>query len=244
MRRDGSSFDDIAERFGISRSTAYNWTRDVVDLPRTPRRGRREEQVRAARSLRQEGCRYSDIAARLGVSVATVHGWTADVSVRTDHQRDLGGRTRAERRETSRRAWEPRVRAAAVRRQQTKLAAANEVGGRSDRDLFIAGLTAYWAEGTKDKDYRRQERIIFTNSDPLMIQLFRDWLDLMGVAAERRRYRVSIHETADVQAAERYWADILQLPEVLFQRAPSSATTHGPTGCAPGRVTAGVWSSA
>lgn len=52
-----------------------------------------------------------------------------------------------------------------------------------------------------------------------MIQLFSDWLDLLRVAPERRRYRVSIHETADVEAAQRYWAQVLDLPEGSFQKA-------------------------
>jgi transposase len=219
MRSAGASYHEIADELGLSRSTAYNWTRAVVDLPRTARRGRREEQIRAARSLRQQGRSYAQIAEQAGVSVATVYGWTFDVVVRGDDERDLGGRTRAERRETSRRAWEPRQREAERSRQQTKLSAANEIRPASKRDLFVAGLTAYWAEGAKDKHYRRQERLVFTNSDPFMIRLFADWLDLLGVAPERRRYRVSIHETADVGAAERHWCSLLGLPAGAMQSA-------------------------
>ncbi len=219
MRSAGASYHEIADELGLSRSTSYNWTRAVVDLPRTARRGRREEQIRAARSLRQQGRSYAQIAEQAGVSVATVYGWTFDVVVRGDDERDLGGRTRAERRETSRRAWEPRQREAERSRQQTKLSAANEIRPASKRDLLVAGLTAYWAEGAKDKHYRRQERLVFTNSDPFMIRLFADWLDLLGVAPERRRYRVSIHETADVGAAERHWCALLGLPAGAMQSA-------------------------
>lgn len=219
LRLGGASYDEIAVALDVSRSTAYSWTRAVVDLPRTQRRTRREGQVAAARALRQQGLRYADIAERFRTSVATAYAWTSDVVVRADDERDAGGRTRAERRETSRRAWEPRLRDAEVRRQQTKLAAAHEMRPVLQRDLFVAGLVAYWAEGTKDKDYRRQERLVFTNSDPLMVRLFCDWLDLLQVEPERRRYRVSIHETADAAAAERHWAEVLHPAEPVFQSA-------------------------
>ncbi|MFJ6692279.1 hypothetical protein [Streptomyces sp. NPDC091294] len=38
-------------------------------------------------------------------------------------------------------------------RQQTKEAAARDIGALSDRDPFLVGVALYWAEGTKD-NYR------------------------------------------------------------------------------------------
>lgn len=40
-----------------------------------------------------------------------------------------------------------------------------------------------------------------------MITVFLAWLKLLRVPAERLRFAVHIHETADATAAERFWAD-------------------------------------
>lgn len=89
-----------------------------------------------------------------------------------------------------------------------KRSAQSEIGSLSERELFLLGVGLYWAEGTKDKPHARRERVAFVNSDPSMIQIFVAWLALMGVAPERLRFHLMIHESADVPSAERYWADL------------------------------------
>jgi hypothetical protein len=82
------------------------------------------------------------------------------------------------------------------------------VGELSDRELFFTGVALYWAEGAKDKPHRRTEVLQFINSDPNVIRLFLHWLEFLGVQRERLTLRVSIHESADVESAEKFWADI------------------------------------
>ncbi|MEV7504569.1 hypothetical protein [Streptomyces sp. NPDC093018] len=65
----------------------------------------------------------------------------------------------------------------------TKREAAASIGELTDRELFIAGVALYWAEGSKPK------------------------------------LRVCIHETADVRAAEKYWADVVGVYVSKFSRA-------------------------
>lgn len=91
-------------------------------------------------------------------------------------------------------------------RKETKQKAAESIGDLSERELFMAGVALYWAEGQKSKPYQRRETVAFVNSDPAVIQVYLAWLDLLDVPRERLRLRVMIHETADVEAAERYWA--------------------------------------
>ena len=73
----------------------------------------------------------------------------------------------------------------------------------------MAGVVAYWAEGSKAKPWRQGEQVDFINSDPDMIRLFLRWLALLGIGNERLVFTVSIHESADVPAAERYWASVV-----------------------------------
>jgi len=46
---------------------------------------------------------------------------------------------------------------------------------------------------------------VFMNSDPGLIMFFLRFLDAAGVGRDRLIYRVQIHESADVAAAEQAW---------------------------------------
>lgn len=75
-----------------------------------------------------------------------------------------------------------------------------------NREILIAGALAYWCEGSKTKAYRRSsDRVIFMNSDPGLIRFFLRFLATAGVTPEDMVFRVCIHETADVEAARRFW---------------------------------------
>jgi hypothetical protein len=88
------------------------------------------------------------------------------------------------------------------------------------------GVGLYWAEGGKDKPYDRRENICFVNSDPGMIEVFLAWLDLLEVERDRLRFTVMIHETADVTAAERSWADLVGAAPGSFNK--TTVKKHNP----------------
>lgn len=52
-----------------------------------------------------------------------------------------------------------------------------------------------------------------------MILLFLGWLGLLGVDRERIKYRVNIHESADVPGTEAYWAEVVGVAVEHFARA-------------------------
>jgi hypothetical protein len=83
---------------------------------------------------------------------------------------------------------------------------------------MLVGAALYWAEGSKDKPWSRRENVVLINSDATVLLLFLRWLDLMGVSEDCRGYRVSIHETADLDAAHRYWSDVIGVPIERFAR--------------------------
>ena len=90
----------------------------------------------------------------------------------------------------------------------------------------MAGVALYRAEGSKDKPYSRRERVTFINSDESVIRLFLTWLQLLGVPLDDLILRVQIHESADVAAAEQYWADVVGLPRDALRR--STLKRHNP----------------
>lgn len=87
-------------------------------------------------------------------------------------------------------------------------AAAAQIGRLSDRELLIAGAITYWCEGAKSKPWRRCDRVTFINSDAGLITLFLRFLEVAGVEKNSLTYRLSIHESADVSTAERFWLDV------------------------------------
>jgi transcriptional regulator with XRE-family HTH domain len=169
-----------------------------------------------ARELRARGYSYVEIAAELGVSKSSVSLWTRDmprvgrISYDEVRKRNAAGvsafwATESPRREVGRLAI-------------TEKAAA-QIGRLSDREVVIAGAVAYWCEGSKNKPYRQQDnRVSFINSDPKLILFFLRFLAVVGVPQERLRCSVSIHESADVTAAERFWLDVTGLPVERFRR--------------------------
>ena len=172
-----------------------------------------------ARELRGEGRTYDEIQQELGCSKSSISLWVRDLP-------RPPRRTREQASEIARRGWEGRLRLREEERGRAKRAAEAEVGALSDRELFLLGVGLYWAEGTKDKAHARRERVAFVNSDPGMIRVFVAWLDLLGVDRERHTYHVLIHETADVAAAERYWADVVGTDASRFGR--TTLKRHNP----------------
>ncbi|MHA6762535.1 hypothetical protein [Streptacidiphilus sp. PAMC 29251] len=173
----------------------------------------KEDLRAAARVLRTEGKTYDEIREALGVSKSSVSLWVRDLphpprrqspQERRDHMQRICWGPLRERRDGERRA--------------AKQAAASEIGELSDRELFVLGVGIYWSEGTKDKEYARRESVTLINSDAGLIAVYLAWLDLLAVERSRLRFRVSIHESADVDAAQRTWAELIGLPVEALQR--------------------------
>jgi hypothetical protein len=176
--------------------------------------------------LRQAGCSYSQILEALPrpVSKSTLSLWLRDVELTPDQQAALN-RMHLDAR---RRAGETRRFDTAQRRQKTVSAARIQIQQMSERDLFVVGVVAYWAEGSKAKPWRPEgEAVQFINSDPDMIRLFVTWLRLVGVGPERLSCRVHIHESGDAVEATKYWAGVAGVSPDSFSRP--TIKRHRPT---------------
>lgn len=88
-----------------------------------------------------------------------------------------------------------------------------EITVLSKRDILIAGIALYWAEGT------RKSRLGFTNSEPQMIKfMFRWFQDAMGVAKDDFMPRVFINaiHRSRINKVLHFWSQLLQLPTSQF----------------------------
>ncbi|MFB6550210.1 hypothetical protein [Streptomyces sp. NPDC056405] len=221
LRRKGLSRRQIRDRLHVDNNDILNRLLEGEPPPEWTKRPNAKDDVRErARELRLQGWTYDQIQVELGCSKGSISLWVRDLP-------------KPERREPSeqaklaaRKRWEHELAVRDAAREQTKAAALQEVGRMTDRELFLLGVGLYWAEGAKDKIYSRREYVLFVNSDPGMIKVFIAWLDLLKVERERLRFRVMIHENADVTAAEQYWASLVGAESTCFGK--TTLKKHNP----------------
>lgn len=224
LRREGLSRRQIRDRLRVDNNDLLNRLLDGEPAPEWTKRPNAKDDLRnRARELRLQGWTYDQIQVELGCSKGSISLWVRDLP------KPERKRTREEASAIARRGWEATLQRREAGRQETRQAATEEVGVLSDRELFLVGVGLYWSEGSKAKAHRRQERVDFVNSDPDMIQVYLAWLRLLGVAPERLRFHVQIHETADIATAEKFWATLVGADPSQFGKTSLKSTTRRPT---------------
>lgn len=221
LRREGLSLRQIRDRLGVHNNNILNALVKGEPPPEWTKRPNAKDDLRAkARELRLQGMTYDEIQVELGCSKSSISLWVRDLP-KVDH------RSPSEQgRDAALKRWAHEGPLRQTQRDAAISTAKDAVGPLSDRELFLAGVALYWAEGSKSKPYRRDENVTFINSDPGVIQVYLAWLRLMEVPADRIRFRVMIHESADVSGAEKYWADRVGLEHNQLQR--TTLKKHNP----------------
>jgi hypothetical protein len=79
---------------------------------------------------------------------------------------------------------------------------------------------SYESRRGKNKPHRRDDRVSFINSDPALVKFFLRFLDVAGIDPGRLVFRAYIHESADIDAAQRFWLDVTQADPTQF-RSPT-----------------------
>ncbi|MDX5573976.1 hypothetical protein [Streptomyces sp. ID01-9D] len=221
LRREGLSRRQVRDRLRVDNNDILNRLLQGEPAPEwTKRPNAKDDGREKARELRLRGMTYDQIQVELGCSKSSISLWVRDLP------KPERTRTREQSSAIGRRGWEATLQRRDTERQAQKQKASDEVGAMSDRELFLLGVGLYWAEGSKSKPYRTQERVTFVNSDPGMIKVFLAWLRLVGVDDEHLRFHVLIHETADVAGAERFWAELTGAESAAFGK--TSLKKHSP----------------
>jgi len=216
LRRAGKSRREIKAITGIQRNETLDDMLRGVPPPEWTARPRAKDDLHTqARQLRSQGHTYREIAGKLGVSKASVSLWVRD-------QPRTGRLSYAEFRKRNAEGvaayWDIQRQLRTARRQAVRDKAAAQIGTLTDREVLIAGAVAYWCEGSKSKSYRPEGRVVIINSDPGLILLFLRFLAVGDVTPDRLICQVHIHESADVDAAHRFWLDLTGVPADQFRR--------------------------
>ena len=214
LRRQGKSLRQIKAVLGPMSNTTLHDALRGEPPPEWTRRPNAKDGLRVrARELRDQGLDYEEIAVALGVAKGSVSRWVRDLPV---PERLSYAECRKRSAAGARRYWAAERPVREARRAAVRDAAAAQIGDLTSRELLIAGAIAYWCEGAKSKSHRRSDRVTFINSDPDLIRFFLRFLDVTGTARTNVSFRIYIHESADVTAAQRFWLEITEAPADQF----------------------------
>ncbi len=170
-----------------------------------------------ALTLRRSGFSYSEILKQIPVAKSTLALWLQSVGLSKKQKQRLtekriaaafrgGARKKAIRLETIKRIHED---------------AAKDIVAISVREFFLLGVTLYWGEGSKEKDFAPGSAVIFTNSDPRMVRIFVKWLlEICRVSINDICPELYIHEHAARRVPEAviFWSLATGLHKDCFSR--------------------------
>jgi transposase len=224
LRAAGRTYDEIADELGVSKGSLSLWLRElphptgqqrdeIHQAETTPESAQlslldpalRGDRVDLARQMRRDGFLLREIAEEFSVSVKTAYGWCTGIPV---PPRARHGGNQEHVRMMSRKRWDATLAERDRERVALKRSAAARVGVLTDRELELIAVTAYWCEGSKDKSYDRREKVVFINSDPQLIEVWLEWLLRRGYGRDLIRLNLSIHESANIDAATLFWAQV------------------------------------
>ena len=161
-----------------------------------------------ALEMRAKQMSYSQIKEKLGVSKSTLSGWLKDLPLSKERILELGANSeiRVEK-----------FRNTMLAKQQLKKDIAyklvsKNIGKISDREMFIAGLFLYWAEGGKT----RKASVVLTNTNPIMLKFYLKWLKLLKVPKDKLKIKLHLYSDMNINEKIKFWSDMLGVPEKQF----------------------------
>lgn len=153
LRREGLSRRQIRDRLYVDNNDILNRLLEGEPPPEWTKRPNAKDDLREkARELRLRGMTYDQIQVELGCSKSSISLWVRDLP--KPERRDPSEQAKL----ASRKRWEHEGPRREAEREKTKLAAFDEVGQLTDRELFLIGVGLYWSEGSKSKPHRRKRR--------------------------------------------------------------------------------------
>jgi hypothetical protein len=212
---EGLSTREIQQRLALTKTQLREWLRGVPPPEWTRRPNAKDQQRERARQLRHDGWSVPEIAVEIGVARSTAFRWTQDIPLDSDSERAQLRRERSKRMTDAR--WGKFRQERDQRQADVHAAAQATIGSLSDRDLLLLGAAIYWSEGSKSKPWRRSDKVVLVNSDPALLAVFLRFLESIGIDRSAIWYRLSIHESADAEAAVTWWSETLGLPPDRFQ---------------------------
>jgi hypothetical protein len=157
--------------------------------------------------LRKEGKTYSEILKIIPVAKSTLSEWFKEVKLSKSQSQKITQK----KLEAARRGGIAKKKQRIERINQIREKALKDIKHISKRELWLVGIALYWAEGSKEKDYRPGSQLMFGNSDPRMVKLFIKWLLVIcKISKEDIIFEIYIHKNSinNVEKVRKYWSKV------------------------------------
>jgi hypothetical protein len=164
--------------------------------------------------LRKKGESIKEIAGKLKVSVGSVSAWCRNVKLSKKQINALEQRAKDPYygRRLSYSLEQQRIRKEKTSRLIKEGIA--EIHTLNKRELLIAGIALYWAEG-----FKKDSQVGLASMDPFMIMFYIKWLiTCFGYHKEDLNLRVTLNISHKnrIGKVEKYWSDITGIPKKDF----------------------------
>jgi hypothetical protein len=166
--------------------------------------------------LRKNGLTYREIMEQIPIAKSTLSDWLRSVGLSKEQKQILTAKRLAARQLGAQAKHAQRI----AQTEEIMEVAKEDVGVISQRELWLIGVMLYWAEGSKEKEYRPGSRASFTNSDPDMIRIFLRWLievcnkDLSDITFDIYIHELHRHRTEEII---NFWAKTIHCDASDFQ---------------------------
>ena len=177
-----------------------------------------------ALSLRLKGYSYSEINKKLGVPKATLSDWFTGLVLPEKAQKRIQKRVQEKSINGLIKRNKLQTHLAQKRVAEIRAKAQKEIRKLSKQDLQLIGIALYWAEGykrpiQKNGRERTYHSISFSNTDPVMIKVFIQFLKTnLNIPTNKMHAAVRIFKHINEQYALNYWKNITGIPSQNFQK--------------------------
>lgn len=177
---------------------------------------KKESEKFKAIELRKQGLSYSEILTQVPVAKSSLALWLQSVGLSKPQKQKLTEKKLAAALRGALKKKEQRI----TLSHRIKTSAEAEIGKLSERELWLIGVSLYWAEGSKEKEARPGSRAQFSNSDPNMIRFFMFWLtSICEIPKDRISPEIYIHENYRDQILKviSFWSKETSIPIEKFR---------------------------
>lgn len=178
---------------------------------------RKQIQYEEAIKLRKKGKSIKQIARLLSVSVGIVSLWCREVELTLEQKERLKRRKVRVRhlRQLAKKSHTDKL----IRVKKLFNEARDRIPTLTGKELFLAGLALYWAEGFKSP---KEARLGFCNSDPRMIKFMMKWFKkALKVNPKDFILRAEFNETHKNREGliKSFWSQTANIPLSQFEKS-------------------------
>lgn len=167
-----------------------------------------------ATELRKQGLSYREILEQIPVAKSSLSLWLKSVKLEESQKQRLTDKKLASALRGAQKVKELRI----AHTKEIKDEARVQIGELSKRELWLIGISLYWAEGSKEKEHG-STKVLFSNSDPYMVKVFIRWLlEIIKLPKEKIIFNVVLHENNKhrLEEVNNYWLKHTGFPKINF----------------------------